>query len=95
MKPKQSNNKKQLLPFVSPFLSPGFQRPLENSNMDWSIDTPQAPTSSFLHVPPASEYVPSPHVLLYNKGSNGKNRVEPAAPLVLDYDEGQPAIESS
>ena len=51
MKPKQSNNKKQLLPFVSPFLSPGFQRSLENSDMDWSIDIPQASASSFLYVP--------------------------------------------
>ena len=88
MKPKQSNNKKQLLPFVSPFLSPGFQRPLENSDIDWSINTPYAPASPFLYVPPASEHVPSPYVLLHNKGSNGKNRVEPAVPLVLDYDEG-------
>ena len=74
MKPKQSNNKKQLLPFVSPFLSPGFQRPQEDSEMDWSMDTPQAPASPLPHVPPASEHIPLPHVPLHNMGSNGKEQ---------------------
>ena len=95
MKPKQSNNKKQLSPFVSPFLSPGFQRPQEDLEMDWSMDTPQAPASPLLHVPPASEHVPLPHVLLYNMGSNGKNRTEPAKFSILDYGEGQPAVASA
>jgi len=95
MKPKQSNNKKQLSPFVSPFLSPGFWRPQEDADMDWSTDSPQAPASLPLHVPPASEHVPSPHVPLHNMGSNGKNRAVPAAPSVLDYSEGQPAVTSA
>ena len=54
------------------------------------MDTPQAPTSPFLHVPPASEHVP-----LHNKSSNGKNRTESAVLSVLDYGEGQLAITSS
>ena len=95
MKPKQSNNKKQLLPFVSPFLSPGFQRPQEDSEMDWSMDTPQAPASPLPHVPPTSEHIPLPHVPLHNMGSNGKNRAEPAVLFVLDYSEGQPAVAST
>jgi len=95
MKPKQSNNKKQLLPFVSPFLSPGFQRPQEDSEMDWSMDTPQAPASPLLHVPPASEHTPSSHAPLHNMGSNGKNRAESAAPSVLDYGKGQPVVASA
>ena len=92
MAPKQTNNKKQSLPFISPFLSPGFQRPQENSDMDWSIDPPQAPASPSLRVAPASEHVPLPHVPSHNKDSNGKNRAEPTTPLVLNYGEEQPAI---
>ena len=95
MKPKQSNNKKQLSPFVSLFLSPSFQRPQKDSEMDWSMDTPQAPTSPLPHIPPASEHVPLPYVPLYNMGSNGKNRAEPAEPSVLDYGEGQLAVASA
>jgi len=95
MKPKQSNNKKQLSPFVSPFLSLGFQRPQKDSEMDWSMDTPQAPTSPLPHIPPASEHVPSPYAPLHNMGSNGKNRAESAAPSVLDYGEGQLAVTSA
>ena len=92
MAPKQTNNKKQLLPFVNPFLSPGFQRPQEDLDMDWSVDPPQAPTLPSLHVMPASEHVLSPHVPSYNKGSNGKNRAASTMPSVLSYGEGQPAI---
>ena len=92
MAPKQTNNKKQSLPFVSPFLSPGFQRPQEDSDVDWSMDPSQAPTSPSLHVAPASEHVPSPHVPSHNKDSNSKNRAEPTMSLVLNYSEGQPAI---
>jgi len=95
MKPKQSNNKKQLSPFVSPFLSPGFQRPQEDADMDWSMDLPQAPVSPPLHVPPASEHVPSPHVPLHNMSSNGKNKAVSAMPSVLDYGEGQPVVTSA
>ena len=91
MAPKQTNNKKQSLLFVSPFLSPGFQRPQEDLDMDWSMDPPQAPASPSLCVAPASEHIPLPHVLSYNKDSNSKNRAEPTAPLVLNYGEGQPA----
>ena len=92
MAPKQTNNKKQLLPFVSPFLSPGFQRPQEDLGIDWSMDPAQAPALPSLRVTPASEHIPSPHVPLHNKGSNSKNRVESTVPLVLSYSEGQPAI---
>ena len=95
MAPKQTNNKKQSLPFVSPFLSPGFQRPQEDLDMDWSMDPPQAPASPSLCVTPASEHVPSPHVPSHNKGSNGKNRADSTAPSVLSYGEGQPAISSN
>jgi len=92
MAPKQTNNKKQLLPFVSPFLSPGFQKPQEDSDMDWSMDPPQAPASPSLCVAPASEHVLLPHVPSHNKDSNGKNRAESTVLLVLNYGEGQPAI---
>ncbi|KAL9710067.1 hypothetical protein Ac2012v2_007129 [Leucoagaricus gongylophorus] len=95
MAPKQANNKKQLLPFVSPFLNPGFQRPQEDLDLDWSMDPLQAPASPLLHVTPASEHVPSPHAPLHNKGPNGKNRAASTAPLVLSYSEGQPAISSN
>ena len=98
MKLKQSNNKKPLSPFVNPFLSSGLQKPQENSNMDWSMDIPDAPASPSLHVPPASEhmsllYVLS-HVPLHNTGSNGKNRTESTA-SILDYSEDQLAIANS
>ena len=86
MTPKQTNNKKQSLPFVSPFLSPGFQGPQED--MNWSMDPLQAPASSSLHVTLASEHIPSPHVLSHNKGSNGKNRVDSTVSLVLSYSKG-------
>jgi len=92
MAPKQTNNKKQSLPFVSPFLSPGFQRLQEDLDMDWSMDPPQAPASPSLRVAPASEHVPLPHIPSHNKDSNGKNRAESTASLVLNYSEGQPAI---
>jgi len=95
MAPKQANNKKQSLPFISPFLNPGFQRPQEDLDMDWSIDPPQAPASPSLCVTPASEHVPSPHAPLHNKGPNGKDRAASTAPLVLSYGEGQPAISSN
>ena len=88
MAPKQTNNKKQSLPFVSPFLSPGFQGPQENLDMDWSMDPPQAPASPSLCVTPTSEHVPSPHVPSHNKGSNGKNRADSTASSVLSYGEG-------
>ena len=95
MAPKQANNKKQLLSFVSPFLNPGFQRPQEELDMDWSMDPPQAPASPTPRVTPASEHIPSPHVPLHNKGPNGKNRAASTAPSVLSYGEGQPTISSN
>ena len=88
MKLKQTNNKKQLSPFVSSFLSLGFQRPQKDIDMNWSMNTPQAPASPLLYIPSASEHILSPHVLLHNMGSNGKNRAESAALSVLDYGEG-------
>ena len=90
--PKQTNNKKQLSSFVSPFLSPGFQRPQKDSDMDWSMDPPQAAASSSLHIALASKHVPPPHVSSHNKDSNSKNRAESTVPSVLNYGEGQPAI---
>ena len=63
--------------------------------MDWSADIPEAPASLSPHVPPASEHVSSPHIPLHNTGLNSKNRAESAAPSLLDYGEGQPAIASS
>ena len=95
MKSKQTNNKKQLSPFVSPFLSSGFQRSQKDMDMDWSMDTPQAPVSPSLYVFPTKEHVLSPHVPLHNMGSNSKNRAEFTAPSVLDYSEGQLSITSS
>ena len=92
MAPKQTNNKKQSLSFVSPFLSPGFQRSQEDLDMDWSMDPSQAPASSSLCVALASEHILLPHVPSHNKDSNSKNRAESTAPLVLNYGEGQPAI---
>ena len=95
MASKHTNNKKQSLPFVSPFLCPGFLGPQEDTDMDWSMDPPQAPASSTPRVTPASEYIPSPHVPSKNKGSNGKNRAASTAPSVLDYGEEQLAISSN
>jgi len=92
MAPKQTNNKKQSLPFVSPFLSPGFQGPQKDLDMDWSMDSLQAPASPSLRVTPVSEHVLLPHVPSHNKGSNGKNRADSTASLVLSYGKGQPAI---
>ena len=60
--------------------------------MDWSMNPLQAPASPSLHVASASEHVPLPHVLSHNKDSNGKNRAEPTASLILNYSKGQPAI---
>ena len=98
MKLKQSNNKKPLSPFVSLFLSPSLQRPQVDSDMDWSMDIPDTPTSPSLHILPASEHMSSPHVLphvpLHNMGSNSKNRAEFTA-SVLDYGEGQLVITNS
>ena len=95
MKSKQTNNMKLLLPFISPFLSPGLQRPQKDSAINWSTDIPEAPVLSSLYVPPASEHVSLPHIPLHNMGSNGKNRAEYVAFSLLDYNEGQPAIASS
>ena len=98
MKLKQFNNKKPLSPFVNLFLSPSLQRPQEDSDIDWSIDIPDAPVLLSLHVLPTSEYMLSPHVLshvlLHNTGSNGKNRAE-STTSVLDYSKDQPAIANS
>jgi len=97
MKSKQSNNKKTSLPFVSPFLSSGFQRPQNDSSMDWSMDIPTTPASSLPCVPLAREHMLSPHVPLPNTGSSGKNRVESnnSGPSLLDYGNNQPVIASS
>ena len=92
MVPKQTNNKKQSLPFVSPFLSPGFQRPQKNLEMDWSMNSPQVSASSLLHITSASEHIPLPYVLSHNKSSNSKSKTESTAPSVLSYSEEQPAI---
>ena len=66
--------------------------------MDWSTDIPAASISFSLCVPPASECISmphiSPHVSLYNMGSNGKNKTKSSA-SVLDYGKGQLAIANS
>jgi len=97
MKSKQSNNKKMSLSFISPFLSPSFQRPQDNSFMDWSMDVPTAPTSPLLYIPPAGEHVSLPHVTLPNTDSSSKNRMESndSSPSLLDYGNNQPVITSS
>ena len=59
------------------------------------MDTPQAPVSPSLCVPPASEHISLPYVPLHNMGSNSKNRAKSTTPSVLDYSEGQPSIASS
>jgi len=82
MKSKQNNNMKLLLPFISPFLSPGLQKPQENSAMDWSMNIPEAFASPLLHISLASEHVSLPHIPLHNTGSNGRNRQNP---LLLLY----------
>jgi len=73
MKSKQSNNKKISLPFISPFLSPGFQRPQDDSSIDWSTDFSTAPTSPSPYVSLAGEHVSLSHVPLPNMGSSSKN----------------------
>jgi len=97
MKSKQTNSKKPLSPFVSPFLSPGLQRSQDDLSMDWSTDIPDALASPLLCVPLAREHVSSSHDPLYNTGSSGKNRVESgnSASTLLDYSDNQPAITSS
>ena len=97
MKLKQSNNKKMSLPFVSPFLSSGFQRPQDDSSMDWSVDVPTAPTSPPLCVSPAGEHISLSYVLLPNMGSSGKNKAESnnSGPSLLDYSNNQLVIVSS
>jgi len=97
IKSKQSNNKKTSLPFISPFLSPGLQRPQNDLSMDWSVDVPTAPASPPPHVPPAGEHISSSHVPLPNTGSSSKNRAEynNSGPSLLDYSNNQPAITSS
>ena len=89
---KTIQQQETVVAFCQPIPKPWFP---EDSEIDWSMDTPQAPASPLLHVPPASEHVPLPHVPLHNMGSNGKNRAEPAEPSVLDYSEGQPAVTSA
>jgi len=97
MKSKQTNSKKPLSPFVSSFLSPGLQRPQDDSSMDWSTDIPDAPASPLLCIPPAREHMSSPYDSLHNTGSSSKNRVESgdSAPILLDYSDNQLAITSS
>ena len=97
MKSKQTNSKKPLSPFVSPFLSPGIQRPQDELSMDWSMDIPVTSASPLPRVPPASEHVSSPHDPLHNTGSSGNNRAESgdSAPTLLDYSKNQLVIANS
>jgi len=76
MKSKQTNSKKPLSPFISPFLSPGLQKPQNDSSMDWSTNIPDAPTSPLPCVLPAREHMSLPHDPLHNMGLSSKNRVE-------------------
>jgi len=97
MKSKQTNSKKLLSPFVSSFLSLGFQRSQDNSSIDWSTDIPDALASSLPHVLPVREHVSLPHDLLHNTGSSSKNRAKSgdSTPTLLDYGDNQLAIASS
>jgi len=97
MKSKQTNSKKLLSPFVSPFLSPGLQRPQDDLSMDWSTDIPDAPASPLLCVPPARGHVLLPHDPLHITGSSCKNRTESgdSTPTLLDYGNNQLVITSS
>ena len=87
IKLKQTNSKKLLSPFVSPFLSPGLQRPQNDLFMDWSTDIPDTSALSLLHVSSVREHVLSPHNPLHNTGSSGKNRAKSgdSAPTLLNY----------
>ena len=97
MKSKQTNSKKPFLPFIGPFLSPGLQRPQNDSSMDWSANIPDAPASPLLCVPPAREYMSSSYDPLHNTGSSGKNSMESGDSIstLLDYSDNQPVIASS
>ena len=97
MKSKQTNSKKPFLYFISPFLSPGLQRPQDDSFMDWSADIPDTPVSPLPCVPPAREHISSPHDPLHNTCSSGKNSMESgdSTPILLDYSDNQPVIASS
>ena len=97
MKSKQTSSKKPLSPFISPFLSPGRQRPQDDSSMDWSLDIPEVQDSPQQCVPPAGGHVSSPHVPLLDRDSSGDNRAEPSnsGPSVLNYGNNQPSIASS
>ena len=97
MKSKQSNSKKTLSPFISPFLSPSFQRPQDDSSMDWSVNIPTTLVSSSSYVFSAGEYMSLPHVPLSNIGLSSKNRVESdnSGSFLLDYSNNQLVIASS
>ena len=87
MKSKQTNSKKPLSPFVSSFLSSGFQRPQDDSSIDWSTDIPDALASPLPHVLSTREHVSLPHDPLHNTGSSSKNRAESddSTSTLLDY----------
>ena len=97
MKSKQTSSKKPLSPFISPFLSPGHQRPQDDSLMDWSSDIPEVQDSFQQCVPSAGGHVSSPYVPLLNRDSSGDNRAEisDSGPSVLNYGNNQPSITSS
>jgi len=97
MKSKQTNSKKLLSSFVSPFLSSGLQRPQDDLFMDWSTDIPDALISPLPCVPLAREHMSLPHDSLHNMSSSNKNRAESgnSAPTLLDYSDNQLAIASS
>ena len=97
MKSKQTNSKKPLSSDASSFLSPGLQRPQNDSLMDWSSDIPEVQVLPQPHVPPAGECVSLSHVPLPNRDSSGKSRVESSnsGPSVLNYGNNQPLIAST
>ena len=88
MKLKQSTNKNLV---SSPFLHSGQQKTKDELSMNWSMDVSEALTSLQPCVPPASQHVSPPHVLLDLNGNN----VSDSAPSVLNYGNNQLAIISS
>ena len=87
MKSKQTSSKKLFVPYNNPFSNLG--EPVNNS-MDWSADTP-IQTASPLHVPPAGEHVPSPHVSLpQGIGADNSTNNSNVKTTVLNYGNNQP-----
>ena len=87
MKPKQSSNKKVFAPYNNLFSNLGE---LTNSSMDWSVNT-SVMSSPLLCIPPAKQYMPSPHTSLPKNGSNMSGQSNPdTIVILLNYSNNQP-----